>query len=73
MHIHKYHFMVTVEHIMHIKDIFFECDCGNKLTGEKGLAIINAAQQSSAPDGLTPRQKEEGEQMIESAIIKVSS
>jgi hypothetical protein len=37
------------------------------------LANQAAAQQSFAPDGLTSRQKEEVEQMIESAIIRASS
>ena len=37
------------------------------------VAKESAAQQSFAPDGLTPRQKEEVEQMIASAIIKASS
>lgn len=36
-------------------------------------AVLEAAEQSFAPDGLTPRQKEEVEQMIECAIIKASS
>jgi len=38
-----------------------------------GWQAAKSAQQSFAPDGLTPRQKEEVEQMIESAIIKASS
>ncbi len=41
------------------------CQCGAVRWG--------SAQQSFAPDGLTPRQKEEVEQMIASAIIKASS
>ena len=61
----------NIERVIFCEDV--GCDLAIDATQILEIVKDNAAEQSFAPDGLTPRQKEEVEQMIECAIIKASS